>query len=126
MVHYVPFKEDLSDLAEKIEWLQNNDAVAERIARNAEAFVHKYLNRVSIACYMRSFIEQYSKLDISQDFPNGFCKDGPCKNKKGEKITELADEDLFRTGYWRTKDNKFRDVGYLYPPLDLTCPKEDL
>ena len=41
MVHYVPFKEDLSDLAEKIEWLQNNDAVAERIARNAEAFVHK-------------------------------------------------------------------------------------
>ena len=75
---------------------------------------------------MRSFVEQYSKLDVAQDFPKGFCKDGPCKSKQGEKITELADEDLFRTGYWRTKDNKFRDVGYLYPPLDLTCPKEDL
>ena len=33
--HYVPVKEDLSDLEERIMWARENDAEAKKIAENA-------------------------------------------------------------------------------------------
>jgi hypothetical protein len=36
--HFVPVKADMSDLAEKIDWARSNDARAEEIARNGQAF----------------------------------------------------------------------------------------
>ena len=33
--HYVPVKEDLSDLMERITWARENDAEAKKIAENA-------------------------------------------------------------------------------------------
>lgn len=38
-VHYVPVKADMSDLAEKLEWVRAHDDEAEQIARNGQAFV---------------------------------------------------------------------------------------
>ena len=38
MVHYVPIQYDLSDLQEKLQWLVDNDAAAEQIAKNAMQF----------------------------------------------------------------------------------------
>lgn len=38
MIHYVPIKYDLSDLQEKLQWLVDNDAESEQIAKNAMQF----------------------------------------------------------------------------------------
>ncbi len=36
--HFVPVKSDMSDLAEKLDWVRSNDEEAERIAKNGQAF----------------------------------------------------------------------------------------
>jgi hypothetical protein len=47
-VHYVPVESDLSDLLSRIHYLQDNDAVAQRIAINAFDFFSQNLRRDSI------------------------------------------------------------------------------
>lgn len=44
-IHYVPVKEDLSDLVEKAEWCLANDKKCKKIAQNAFIFYKKYLNK---------------------------------------------------------------------------------
>ncbi len=41
-VHYIPVKEDLSDIEEKYEWLRSHDEQAKEILDNARNFVKKY------------------------------------------------------------------------------------
>ena len=52
-VHYVPVKEDLTDLFEKIEWCRNNDDKCEEIASNAKKFYKKYLLKKGILDYLQ-------------------------------------------------------------------------
>ena len=40
-MHYVPVKEDLSDLIKNIKWLQNHDKVAFEIAQNGNNLYEK-------------------------------------------------------------------------------------
>jgi len=47
--HYIPVKQDLSDLVEKTEWCLNNYSEALKIAENAYQFAKIYLTRE--ACY---------------------------------------------------------------------------
>lgn len=54
-VHYVPVKQDLSDLIEKTKWCLENEEKAKEIAENAYEFSKKYLTRE--ACY-----EQWNKV----------------------------------------------------------------
>jgi hypothetical protein len=42
-VHYVPVKDDLSDLIEQIEWLRHNDDKAIEIKKNGQAFLRKHM-----------------------------------------------------------------------------------
>lgn len=49
--HYVPFKKDLSDLKEKVEWLKANDNEAKRIATNGRIFANNNLLPSNIFCY---------------------------------------------------------------------------
>lgn len=49
--HFVPFKRDLSDLVEKIEWAKENEEEVQRIIRNANAFVNEQLMPRNIYCY---------------------------------------------------------------------------
>ena len=49
--HYIPVKEDLSDLVEQTQWCLNNYEKAKEIAENAFQFCQKYLTRD--ACYKR-------------------------------------------------------------------------
>jgi hypothetical protein len=39
-VHYIPIKDDLSDLEEKVQWMQDNDEKAQIIAERATLFIH--------------------------------------------------------------------------------------
>lgn len=43
-VHYIPIEYDLSNLIEKIEWVKENDAEAEKIANNAYEFAMNYFS----------------------------------------------------------------------------------
>jgi hypothetical protein len=61
-VHYVPFKQDCSDLAEKIEWLRENDEIAHRIARNGTEFVLNNLSLSQLYYYCFILLQEYAKL----------------------------------------------------------------
>ncbi|KAG8231930.1 hypothetical protein J437_LFUL011399, partial [Ladona fulva] len=50
-VHYVPFKSDLSDLLEKIEWAKRHDSEAKNIAEYGRLFADEHLTPQSIFCY---------------------------------------------------------------------------
>lgn len=55
-VHYVPIKEDLSDLIEKIKWCKENDEQCSTIAKNARKFALKYLTKNGILDYLQNLL----------------------------------------------------------------------
>jgi hypothetical protein len=52
-VNYIPIKYDLSDLIEKIEWVRDNDELAEKISRNALEFVNDIFSADFQHAYLR-------------------------------------------------------------------------
>jgi len=52
-VHYVPVKEDLSDIIEIIKWCKDNDEKCKKIAANAMDFFKKYLSKDGILNYLQ-------------------------------------------------------------------------
>ena len=63
--HYVPIKEDLSDLADVIKWCKLNDKKCKKIASNANAFCKKHFNRDYIYDYMQNIFINISNRQIS-------------------------------------------------------------
>lgn len=55
-IHYVPVKEDLSDIYIQISWCKNNDNKCREIANNAKEFYKKYLQRDGIFDYLQSLL----------------------------------------------------------------------
>jgi hypothetical protein len=55
-VHYIPIKEDLSDLLHVINWCKNNDDECKKIAQNGMDFARSVLNRDFIQKYMQSIL----------------------------------------------------------------------
>lgn len=60
-VHYVPVKENLSDLLERVEWCQNNDSKCKEIATNALNFYKKYLQKDGALDYMQKILFDIKK-----------------------------------------------------------------
>ncbi|BBB16609.1 lipopolysaccharide-modifying enzyme [Heliothis virescens ascovirus 3j] len=56
MVHYVPIKDDLSDLLDKIRWCRDNDAACEKIAAQAREFAVWNLCRRSLMNHLAYLI----------------------------------------------------------------------
>ena len=56
MVHYVPVKEDLSDLIDMIKWCKANDKKCKNIAINAKNFYLKYLQKDGMLDYMQKLL----------------------------------------------------------------------
>jgi len=54
--HYVPLRPDLSDLPERVRWLQAHDAEAEAIGRRAAAFARAALSPASIDSYVAALL----------------------------------------------------------------------
>lgn len=61
-VHYIPVKEDLSDLISSIEWAKNNDLQAHQISLNARTFADQNLNFTRVFQYLYLLLREYSKL----------------------------------------------------------------
>lgn len=84
-VHYIPIKNDLSDLVEKIHWCQQNDKKCKNIAKNAFDFYQKYLCKDSILDYLQKtlcdlkLVTGHYKSDMKSD--RLFRKQIGCLNK---------------------------------------------
>jgi hypothetical protein len=55
-IHFVPVKEDLSDLVERIKWCRNNDKQCENISKNCLEFYNKYLQKDGILDYLQKIL----------------------------------------------------------------------
>lgn len=60
--HYIPVRQDLSDLVEKIEWAKNNDDKARAIAKNCRNFALSHLTLSDDLLYIYYILTQYSQL----------------------------------------------------------------
>ena len=66
-VHFVPVKEDLSDLIDRIKWCIDNDSLCKKIANNALKFYEKYLTKDAILNYMQT---KLLDIHINKNFKN--------------------------------------------------------
>lgn len=60
-IHYVPIKKDLSDIIDKIKWCKENDDKCYEIAKNAQKFYYKYLQKDGIFDYLQKMIFDLKK-----------------------------------------------------------------
>ncbi|KAK8382921.1 hypothetical protein O3P69_011463 [Scylla paramamosain] len=60
-VHYIPFKRDLSDLVEKIEWARANDDQVKIIAENGRKYAQENLMPRDVYCYHAALFKEWSK-----------------------------------------------------------------
>lgn len=61
MVHYIPVKDDLSDLVEKIRWCRKNDNVCKNIAKNSRLFYIEFLQKDGVLDYLQKLLVDLKK-----------------------------------------------------------------
>ena len=61
-VHYIPLKEDISDLEAKILWAKNHSDKVEKIIQNANEFANQSLKHSDALLYFYKVLERYQKL----------------------------------------------------------------
>lgn len=66
-VHYIPVNYDLSNLIEQIEYIKNNDAVAEQIAKNALQFSKEYFSSEYQKKYLLENINKFTSLNANEE-----------------------------------------------------------
>jgi len=72
-VHYVPVKQDLSDLQEKIEWVRAHDSEAKDISENASREVQENIKPSDLYYYLAVLLQEYSKLqDFKPEYDESF------------------------------------------------------
>ncbi|KAK7893413.1 hypothetical protein WMY93_022565 [Mugilogobius chulae] len=72
-VHFIPVKQDLSDVKELLQFAKENDAIAQDIASRGRQFILDHLKMEDISCYWEKLLSQYSKLlKYNQSGRNGY------------------------------------------------------
>ena len=98
--HYVPVKEDLSDLIDQIKWCISNDDKCKIIAENGLKFFNTYLNKNGIFDYVQQLLYQITPKSL--DFPKYNKKIGIVTIYRNDaKNTRLQQKRLFL--YWINK-----------------------
>lgn len=103
--HYVPIKEDLSDLIHQIKWCKKNDAKCKLISQNARKFYDTYLQKNGVLDYLQKMlvdlkdkigIYKYNdikpldiQLEYQKEFISRFMIKYPKTKKKIKDINEL-------------------------------------
>ncbi|XP_026564172.1 KDEL motif-containing protein 1 [Pseudonaja textilis] len=90
--HFVPFKNDLSDLMEKLQWAKDHDEEAKNIAKAGQEFARNTLMGDHIFCYYFKLFQEYAKLQVSDP-----------KVRDGMEKVLQPDDDLFPCNCHRTK-----------------------
>jgi hypothetical protein len=60
-IHYVPIKENFSDLQEVIEWCLNNEEKCKEIIKNANEYAKIFLNENTTLDFMKLLVEEIIK-----------------------------------------------------------------
>ncbi|KXJ06225.1 KDEL motif-containing protein 1, partial [Exaiptasia diaphana] len=60
-VHYIPFKRDLSDIEDKLNWAIHNDQKAQKIAQQAQQFARENLQARDVFCYHWVLFKEYAR-----------------------------------------------------------------
>ncbi|KAM9821111.1 protein O-glucosyltransferase 1 [Neosynchiropus ocellatus] len=61
-VHYIPVKQDLSDLRELLQFVNENDALAHEIATRGQHFIQDHLRMEDVSCYWERLLTEYSRI----------------------------------------------------------------
>lgn len=64
-VHFVPIKQDLSDLIEQIKWCIEHDSECKKIAYNGLEFYKKYLEKDGVFDYMQKILNSISPKSLN-------------------------------------------------------------
>ena len=80
--HYVPVKEDLSDLIKQIEWCEQNLEKVQEIADNARKFYETQLTKEGIFDYLENLFSQMSGIYKNYTYNSICVKDLTCAMEK--------------------------------------------
>ncbi|KAM9830148.1 protein O-glucosyltransferase 1 isoform 3-T3 [Syngnathus typhle] len=61
-VHYIPVKQDLSDVRELLQFVKDNDSVAQEIAFRGMEFILEHLQMHDVSCYWERLLTDFSQL----------------------------------------------------------------
>ena len=61
-VHYIPVKQDLTDLLPRIDWARKNDQKAKKISENAQKFAQDHLLPQNVLCYHAQLLARWAGL----------------------------------------------------------------
>lgn len=102
-VHYVPVKEDLTDIFQQIEWMKTHDAELLQISQNAQNFVKNNLMPEDIEIQTVLAINEYSKLHKNKKIIATL----PSIDETKTKIKEYQDEKAEKTMPRKKKIKRF-------------------
>lgn len=100
-VHYIPLKEDLSDIFEQFEWLKNNDCKALEVQVNAHQFVKNNLSSEQIDSHVVMLLNAYHEIQKDKNITPSLTP--------AEKIFELPS--LLKNLFYRLRTNLFWKTG---------------
>ncbi|KAK2856774.1 hypothetical protein Q5P01_005509 [Channa striata] len=61
-VHYIPVQQDLSDVRELLQFVKENDAIAQEIATRGKEFILEHLRMEDVSCYWERLLTEFSQL----------------------------------------------------------------
>ncbi|XP_030636725.1 protein O-glucosyltransferase 1 [Chanos chanos] len=61
-VHYIPVRQDLADLRELLQFVKENDDIAESIAQRGQRFIQDHLRMEDVSCYWERLLTDFSLL----------------------------------------------------------------
>uniref|UniRef100_A0A8C6J9J4 Uncharacterized protein n=2 Tax=Melopsittacus undulatus TaxID=13146 RepID=A0A8C6J9J4_MELUD len=60
-VHYIPVRSDLSDVRELLQFVKENDAIAQEISDRGRQFITEHLQMEDVSCYWEHLLSEYSQ-----------------------------------------------------------------
>ncbi len=109
-IHYIPIKEDLSDLVEKIKWCKSHDKECKKIANNALKLYNTYLDKEGCLDYMQILFHKMNKLLL------------PNMNENINKKSNIAIITIFRdTGNGKREEQKKQFIDIMPKLLENKC-----
>jgi len=91
-VHYIPIKEDLSDLLHVINWCKNNDDECRRIAQNGLEFARSVLTRDFIQKYMQTILWSLSPNNEPPMALDNESESIDSSSKEDDRVSDFSDE----------------------------------
>ncbi|XP_037617789.1 protein O-glucosyltransferase 1 [Sebastes umbrosus] len=61
-VHYIPVKQDLSDVRELLQFVKENDAIAQEVASRGKELILDHLRMQDVSCYWERLLTEFSHL----------------------------------------------------------------